>query len=168
MVKKELPKRVFKKGKKPLGKTSGKIRKKRVQSSIPEPKRLQSKFKFPKINLSIPKMHFPITFFSYSWVQVFWIGIIVVGAALLLWQTAVFAHMYPKASQLTKERKTLTTELSVWQNLSAKYPLYRDAHIKIALLAFRLGERDLLKNELEKVLTIDPNSGTAQKLESLE
>lgn len=168
MVKKELPKRVFKKGKKPLGKTSGKIREKKKEIQGFEAKIHVSKIKFPKISLSIPELHFPITFFSYSWVQAFWMGIILVGSAFLLWQIMVFAQIYPKASQQTKERKLLTTKLSTWQNLSSKYPLYRDAHMKVAILAYRLGERELLKAELEKVLTIDPNFSLGRKLGSLE
>lgn len=166
-MKKELPKRVFKKGKKPLGKTSVKIREKRVVVQRIE-QDSQAHFKFPNINLSIPEMKLKVPHMPSSWIQFVWIGLVVFSVGLLLWQVSVFAQVYPASSQLALKRKSLQDQLTTWQNLSTQYPLYRDAHMEIALLAYRLGERAVMRVELDKVLTIDPNFSEGRTLQKYE
>lgn len=155
MVKKELPKRVFKKGKKPLGKTSGKIREKKADVPILGSEKKRSVVQLPKINQVIPvwKLKLP----SFSLTQAGWVSLLIVGGVFLVWQLFVLAAVYPTISRLIAERSALEAELRIWQNISSQYPTYRDAHFSSALLAYRLGERNTLEIELKKVLDIDPN-----------
>lgn len=181
MVKKELPKRVFRRGKKPLGKTSGKIREKRIEDKADVAIVSGSTTQFPNINrliaewkkeypqylkkgkqyLSLTKKHT----LAAPWMKYVWIAGIVVGVGLLAWESVVFMRVYPQVVAQAKQRKVLEARLATWESLAVKYPQYRDGHFEAALLAYRLGRLDIMQTELKKVLEIDPNYAFANQME---
>ncbi len=163
MVKKELPKRVFKRGKKPLGKTSGKVREKKEKILAQEIKESKFVFEFPNIHLFFAESKKQLR--SISGVRYGWIIVIAAGILLCLWQLWVFVSISPQFFHLISERTMLEAQLHTWESLGNRYTSYRDAHFESALLAYRLGKKDVMDEELKKVLEIDPNFALVQQLQ---
>lgn len=60
--------------------------------------------------------------------------------------------------QLNSKRAKLVSEKRYWQMVIAKYPQYRDAYLKLATIAYQVGEKEQAKMYIEKVFALDPNS----------
>ncbi len=155
MAEKAPKKRIFKKGKIPLGKKSRKTREKKVVFVASEIKEQGRHAKLPNINRVIAEWKKKAI--NASWAQAVWLSIIILGLGMLVWQMFVFAWVYPSFSKLLSERNTLEAELHTWENIATKYPSYRDAHVQAEIVAYRLGKKDIQELELRKILEIDPN-----------
>ncbi|HEX7041884.1 MAG TPA: hypothetical protein VF189_01410 [Patescibacteria group bacterium] len=172
MVKKELPRRVFKKGRKPLGKIARKVREKRAAQAV-QAEEISSKHQFPNITRSITERYivFKNTFLhpkqtfqgillgiqNLSSVGIIWLGIIVLGLILILWQVVVLINIYPKMASTIKKRDEIAQQLKTWENIASKYPTYKDSHERVAYFAYLLGDKGLMLSEIEKVTQLDPN-----------
>ncbi|HXS14547.1 MAG TPA: hypothetical protein VN711_00270 [Candidatus Saccharimonadales bacterium] len=136
---------------------------------LPDEKIEKLKVKFPniyliiserirKFNFSLPKI--PLKTKS--------IVLCVVGfllAVVCVWEIIGVFHQTQLFMGVVGERSTLQKEMSLWENISQKYPTYRDAYYQAAVLAYRLGEREKEDFYLQKVLALDPNYQPAQNLE---
>lgn len=87
------------------------------------------------------------------------LGIITLVSLIMLTRNAVFF------GNTLMQRLRLHKEMTLWENISQKYPTYRDASFQVAVLAYRLGETQKEKEYLDKTLAIDPNFEPAQNLE---
>lgn len=68
---------------------------------------------------------------------------------------------------LTSQPQKITAQISFWQHLIEKFPTYRDAYIKLAILNQKVGQNSEAKLNAEKALEIDPNNEVARSLLSL-
>lgn len=78
-----------------------------------------------------------------------------------LWQT------WTRWQKVESDYISLKQQLQTWEDVTNRYPTYRDAYFEAAVLAYRLGDRHKEALYLQKVLTIDPNFLPAQQLKNL-
>lgn len=78
--------------------------------------------------------------------------LIAIGAQILVMKD----HQQQK-QLLTQERIQIEQQITYWKQMAQKYPVYRDAHYRLAVLEYKLGNDASSQEQLEKVLTIDPN-----------
>ena len=57
---------------------------------------------------------------------------------------------------LKNEPIVIHQELLFWQKISASYPLYRDAHLKFAILALKTNRPFVAKRSLDTAYLLDP------------
>lgn len=69
--------------------------------------------------------------------------------------------------KLEQERLKITAEIEYWQQVIGKYKNYRDAYFQLAVLEYKIGEKELSKQYLQKVFELDPNFEVARNLEKL-
>lgn len=109
----------------------------------------------PKINRFFTEWYvFPIAF---SIILVLLIGVLGV-------QYVSFAQEYSFKEQ---ERIRIQEEVGFWEQVVEKYPDYRDAYFKIALLEYQLGSTVKSKEFLQKTLLLDPNFDKGRELERI-
>lgn len=68
---------------------------------------------------------------------------------------------------IISEPQKILSQISHWEKIIAKFPNYRDAHIKLAILNLKIGRNSEAKSNIEKALEIDSNNEVARKLLSL-
>ncbi len=66
----------------------------------------------------------------------------------------------------SSERAKIQKEIKFWDSVTQKYPNYRDAYFKLAILNYQLKNFGKSREYLEKVLRIDPNFRQARELET--
>lgn len=54
--------------------------------------------------------------------------------------------------------------LAFWQDIANSHPVYKDAHRMVAVIAYEAKVDDIAREAAQKVLTLDPNDGTAQTI----
>lgn len=69
--------------------------------------------------------------------------------------------------QLTQQRNDINEQIKHWQNISYKFPEYRDGYLHLAILEYQLGNMKKSKEAIDKALLIDPNFQLAQKLKTI-
>lgn len=87
--------------------------------------------------------------------------IILIGIAF---QSLLFNQNLKEFNKIQREKLSLASELSYWQQLVKEYGGYRDAYFRIAQLEFQLGKTGEAKKSIEKVLSLDPNFKEASVL----
>lgn len=78
--------------------------------------------------------------------------------------------LYDKAIEINKiivNRQNIQRQINFWQSVSEKYPGYKDAYFKIAILQYQLGDLESSKKNNNKALLLDPSYDDAKKLEKL-
>src|SRR5206468_2062868 len=65
------------------------------------------------------------------------------------------------------EHQKLVSELVFWQNVTAKHADYRDAYFMLAILEYRLGNKQKALDYIEKSLAIDPNFTQGREFEKI-
>lgn len=71
------------------------------------------------------------------------------------------------ANKISIERNELKRQISFWRSVLEKYPGYKDAYFRIALLEYKLGDLENAKKDNQKALLLDPNYKDARSLEVL-
>jgi len=71
-----------------------------------------------------------------------------------------------QAGNVIEQRMKLEKQMKLWQSVAKDYPNYRDANFQVALIAYRLGNREVESEYLAKVLEIDPNYRQALLLQN--
>lgn len=61
-----------------------------------------------------------------------------------------------------QEKKALLQQKSYWQGITEKYPSYRDAHLRLGVLAYQEGNHVEARNEATKALDLDPSFAEAR------
>lgn len=128
----------------------------------PQKKTLQMPQQLPIAqSLSKPKKKF-------SWKTLFVLFLIVVG---LFGNLLVGISFYQKASSyvgLLIARHDLYNQMQLWQNIAQKYPDYRDAYVKGAVLAYELGDSAKEAYFLQQLKLVDPNYTWIKTFEQLQ
>ena len=65
-------------------------------------------------------------------------------------------------------RQELSNEMATWEDISQKYPTYRDAYVEGALIAYEIGDKSKEDYFLQKLMLLDPNFPISKALEDLE
>jgi tetratricopeptide (TPR) repeat protein len=60
--------------------------------------------------------------------------------------------------QLEAQRMQLEKEIAYWQQITQKYPDYRDVYFKLASLEYQRGNIQQAQNDIQKAFSVDPNS----------
>lgn len=74
---------------------------------------------------------------------------------------------YTEFNTIYTQREKINNEISFWQSVLQKYPGYKDAYFRIALLEYQLKDFGISKENNEKSLQLDPNFADAKKLEEI-
>ena len=65
------------------------------------------------------------------------------------------------------QRRDLQSQINFWKSVLDKYPGYKDAYFKIAVLYYELNDFDNARLNNNKAILLDPNYEDARKLEAL-
>lgn len=96
----------------------------------------------------------------------FWVAFVSALALFGLGFAAAEWYMVSSNKQaIDRERQAVLAEITSWENRASQYSGYRDAYFTLAVLYYRLREREKAKENLEKAFQIDPNFEKGRKLE---
>lgn len=70
-------------------------------------------------------------------------------------------------NNLLVKRQNVQSQINFWNSVSQKYPGYKDAYFRMAVLEYQLGDFNSSKLYNNKALLLDPNFKDAKKLENL-
>lgn len=97
-----------------------------------------------------------------------WVGIVsaflIVGIGLMGLQ--LYKNLLTKAD-VEQKRQTAKLEIAFWKDIVSKYKDYRDGYFTIAVLEYKLGNKEKSKMYLQKTLELDPNFKNGRDLEKL-
>ncbi len=85
------------------------------------------------------------------------VGIVILAAKLF--------QEYKKYENISLQRENLRGQIKFWQSVADKYPGYKDAYFRMALLEYQLNDYQKAKDANSKALILDPNFNDAKKLE---
>lgn len=88
-------------------------------------------------------------------------AMLVIGVALV--SCDLFITLAKTAYDKVQYAK-LQEEKVYWQQVNSKYPNYKDADIQLAVILYRLGEKEPAKMYLQKAILLDPNDKTVVEL----
>ena len=78
-------------------------------------------------------------------------------AAAVMVQGIDLTRQVRTLEQLRLEREQMRREVVYWEDVVRKHQDYRDGYFRLALLEYRLGNREKAKAYLDQTLMIDPN-----------
>ena len=81
---------------------------------------------------------------------------LIVLIALLIVSVDV-SRNYKKFSDLSQKKTVLEKEKEGWTKVLIKYPDYRGGYLSLAIIEYKLGNRDKSRQYLNKALNLDPN-----------
>lgn len=150
-------------------------------------KRLTNKPKLPSIFRFIPEISFlfrwaKTTLLSITWLQkgkisslahlllrswiwFVWGGIYIVAFVLLFSAAAELSEARKQKETADKNYNSVLSELRYWQDITNKYPDFRDAYFKQAISYYELGNIPNTKIYVKKSLELDPNFDKAQQFQ---
>lgn len=76
-------------------------------------------------------------------------------------------HTYSKKTQISNTKSALLSQQKYWQDLVEKDKGYRDGYFMLAVLQYQLKDMKNAQQNIEKVLTIDPNFSPAIDLQKV-
>lgn len=101
-----------------------------------------------------------------SWL--FWVNLLSLALISAVVMMGVeFYQLNQKLQRQNVERQSIQAELGRWEKIIEKYPNYRDAYFKAAVLEYRLKNDSTAKEYLQKALELDPSFEEGRKLEKL-
>lgn len=98
---------------------------------------------------------------------VFLVLLIMLGLSLNIWMGIALYTSFSNWARLLTAREKLSSEMATWENISQKYPNYRDAYVEGALLAYRLGDNEKEQYFLKNLQLLDPNFPITKSFEQL-
>lgn len=66
-----------------------------------------------------------------------------------------------------REEKRIENKIAQWEEILEKYPGYRDAYLRLAVLNWQINNSEKAKEYLEKAKELDPNFETTKELEEI-
>lgn len=114
------------------------------------------KQKFPRISRIITEKKVTLIWFLSS------ILLVPIGFA-----TANTFSAYKQREAVYAQREKLQKDVVFWEEVVQKHSGYRDGYFTLALLEYRLGDKEKAKSYLDKSLALDPNFEKGRELEKL-
>ncbi|MGH7246048.1 MAG: hypothetical protein ACREGI_03885 [Candidatus Levyibacteriota bacterium] len=100
--------------------------------------------------------------------RTFWLRVItVLGIAVIILLGVQFFGVYRRWQQIENSRQALLAKIALWDDIVVKFPGYRDAYFQLAILAYRVGDREKEKEYIQKVLAIDPRFAPVKALQHI-
>jgi hypothetical protein len=136
------------------------------------PVRERKKMEFPSIPLTIPEglTRFPsidlkslsiTTFLTHKvFLFNFTIGFLIMAIGLVGYD---LRNNMRKVDALRIEKQTIEKQIVHWQGIVAKYKDFRDGYYQLAVLVYRLGDKQMASQYADKALVIDPEFTLAQR-----
>lgn len=115
--------------------------------------------KFSKYLSSNPKLK-KLTIITY-------ILFVVLLVTIIVFSSIDIYRNFQTLKNVNLKRDELTQNIQLWQSIAEKYPGYKDAYFKIALMEYQIGNYKLAKEYVEKTLMLDPNFGNARTLKKI-
>lgn len=104
-------------------------------------------------------------FLAYSMV---FLGMISVALlVVVIVQGITFYALWQEKQALTSTREKLLGEKVYWEGVVQKYKGYRDGYFQLALVEYRLKNKEKAKEYLHEVFLLDPNFEEGRKLEEI-
>lgn len=75
---------------------------------------------------------------------------------VIMFQAVMLFQTWQKFSTIQAEKARLYQEVGYWQDVTGKFANYRDGYFSLAVLYYRLGNDEKARENIEKVLSIDP------------
>ncbi len=72
-----------------------------------------------------------------------------------------------KKQQLQAQRVKLQSQILKWEKINTQYPGYRDGYLRVAVLAYQVGDIAKARTYVQKTLDVDPYFNEAQILNKL-
>lgn len=100
--------------------------------------------------------------------SVFRTAAVVIIMILFLANVGFWGMTFWQQEQLKQQATNqLMSEKTKWEGIITKRPDYRDAHYKLAVVSYKLGDVESAKTYLRKALAIDPNFKPALEFKRL-
>lgn len=143
--------------------------KKTLRTSKKKKEDIKKRPYFPSISRSIPEtLTIPGKKTSYSWLE--WalvVVLVILGVAWNIWVGIALYRNILRWSSVLVAREKLYEEMTLWENITQKYPSYRDAYVEGAIFAYRLGDKNKEQYFLDNLQVLDPNFPITKSLEQL-
>ena len=72
-----------------------------------------------------------------------------------------------KMTQLNNQWQGIVLQINYWQKVVDKYKDYRDGYFQLAILEYRLGQKEKSRMYLKEVFRLDPNFEKGRELEKI-
>lgn len=105
----------------------------------------------------------PIFLTHHMWMT----GVLILSSFFALFLSWQLWNTYTIWHKADEERIEVEKDLLTWENMTQRYPTYRDAYFEAAVAAYRLGQIQKEQEFLQKLQQIDPNFVLTGKLEEI-
>lgn len=102
-------------------------------------------------------------FLTVAWI----ILITLIGVNAWLININVLGAQTSRPSDSNQQRETRDAQYRYWRMVIEDHPDYRDGFVRLAMLAYQLGERNKSREYIEKIRALDPNFEGLRELEAL-
>lgn len=127
------------------------------ETIVLKPRRMQ----FPSISLTIPEKVLSKTILSPVFLTAFTFGFILMGIGIVGNNLRLNLN---RLQSVRYERQKIQQQIITWKWITEKYPGYRDGLYQLAVLEYRVGNKQAALNYLQQSLTVDPNFKNAKQL----
>jgi len=88
---------------------------------------------------------------------------------LFLFIFLLFSVCWPKINlvQEWQKKKRIEVEILRWETALEKYPGYRDAHLTLAVLNWKINQSEKASEHLQKAKALDPNFAITKEVEKI-
>lgn len=111
---------------------------------------------FPNISRVIPELSLGTVKKVVSSSSLYFHLTSIVVLMAIVYQGSMLLKTWKTYSSLQQEEAKLYQEVNYWQDITTKFANYRDGYFSLAVLYYRLGNDTKAKENIEKVLNIDP------------
>jgi hypothetical protein len=146
---------------------------KKFQHSRPKKKKFYKKaqekkrepLKFPSIPRIIPEVSFS-SLKKVVWNKYFMVSFVAtfISVAVIMQGFELTGHIR-ELQMIRSEREQVRGEIAYWEGIVKMHEDYRDGYFKLALLEYRLGNKEKAREYIDRTLLIDPNYKAAHEFE---
>lgn len=123
-------------------------------------------FDWRKVAITSKKIH-KILISLRTWKIILAIILYIVLLSVISFAVRDISRQLQEKERVEKEYATVTSEVEKLEKVVQQYPNYRDGFFKLALLEYRLENKEKAKLYVEKALKIDPNFEKGRELEEI-
>lgn len=113
------------------------------------------------------KFNFPSIYRSITDTHGFFVCISVVLLVFVIVLSVLLYSQIRAWQGLQRERSAINQEIEFWEKIAKQYSNYRDAYFRLAVLNYKLGDRERAKDYLQNVFLIDPLFEEGRELERM-
>lgn len=91
---------------------------------------------------------------------------LVAGFFLIIGIGGIATASYTKPKPVSTQQQVLQKDLNYWKTVVEHYPGFRDGYFQLAVLSYKLGDKNGAKQYVEQALTLDPNFSEGLRLKA--